>query len=1483
MDLGSVFGNIGNFFGFNQKKKKEAQPAPVTRQPLLPTAMQIPRQNTGGVQMPQPFAPTAAPINEAPQLGGVKLSTFSDEDRKTADKIVKKGGDPSTFLVAANKATVAKNKAEYDNSAFGLVANTAGTVVKDLAQATARVPETIFRSALLEPLVGNATRSREQAVNTDSAENTGIRSFLYGNEPVQSYQSQGRDFQAGVNDFTDNKTLANAAVIAGPALAALDLFTGGKGKASVTAARRGLEAIPARVESKVDDLMAGTTIPESQVRKYGWPESQIEDNLGREKLPEINQAPPREPGNPITSSPTTNKAPAITSANPNFVKPTTITQPQPFDIGTGQAPNTPPQLGGVAPLRAPEPAPVVNQAQLADEQAIQDIIDQAAVRPPVAPPEVISAPVETPLMAQSRAAANEAPPISPEIIAEAVQAERAAQAPTEAIADGLGKITRGSVIDGSINTPDGIGSMLSRVETAAQNESTAAGSSLEDIISKGQKVWQKSKSEKRDLTTREAQELDKSFTPEQQSIYKAYAQEISTLRDRAGFTLDGGQQGEWYGPRQSLSEDGASAEFNPSMVNEIKRNKDQISGGVDEGSLDTSAAPHQQAIQRYANAPDASTRVLVETVETNLDTGAPSGIKVPDEAKQRLEKSMSGIITKRDEALKLEDAGDSKGANKLRGEVEGDVRQAFNDFIDDIPGSGSERRQAINNVKDIRNTYMQTTMQTLSLSNVVNRVADVGAKVVYKATRPLAKGLEKGLSGKYASDAAKASPSVEAGSLNTSKEARKAAKEFSRGTLGREVRDNFMSNMSLAGAGRGLVGKGAAKLEALPRAANSALTQGAGDLSTQNVQRALELGASRPEAASLKTVDDYKKYFGEYINSNNFKQDLDNVRTENNPRIGLAGARGDNMGGGGKLANWASKELDNAVRTNAERAGIKPNRLIDEVNDYVKGNVTGYAGVGTRVLGRVLDSATLGGLRRASKIANSGAENAGAQAAQVAAQGVADTIATYGAAGAAILVTSASAGAIGFTGDQPTYGSSDASANKANNVPPNQWYVNIGDERVYFDPSRPLGAPGVAMNVAGSTATGKNPASAAASAGNQLYNQVGGSSLPETLVNIQTALNPASPEGSKKFASERLQATAAPSTGILNNFANWGDDLKRAPKNFLDDIKANVPFLRGSVPVAKDSRGKDIANSKQISGGSGLFSVAKNTDSAKVKAEDPVGTEINRLQKLSGDVFPTNQNSNATDTKTTEYSELLLDSPLYKDGDDAAKGAYMKEVLAGTKTKEINASLDTPSKQALIEYTLQSDAKRKAWLDDNANAASYYGADYNNAKANSTLTVDDDNLQNKSGKKYKSLRANVNQEVKADKALQLLYEDISPTEWKAMIDPDSEDYDLPTANRLFNYDEARTKAGVSGKSADSSKPKFSQKKAGKGGKGGGGKSDNFAFASLPGSLLGNSAGSGKSGYADNAPTFKPIADLQAPATVVIPKGRNISVKKGIQL
>lgn len=1030
--------------------------------------------------------------------------------------------------------------------------------------------------------------------------------------------------------------------------------------------------------------------------------------------------------------------------------------------------------------------------------------------------------------------------------------------------DELGNITRNAVLDGSVNNPAQHAEIIARTEKAADAAAEAAGDSIENIVRKGQRVWQKSRAEKHDLTTAEAEELVPGFTKEQQSVYKRYAQEITTLRDRGGFSLDGGYQGAWYGPRQSLTELGESAEFDPRMVNEFRRNKDQINDGVTDDMLDISKTPYSQAITRYLNAPDRASQVLTDTVE-NFADGTPRGIKVPDTAKSQLEDSFADIVKDRDAALKLQDSGDVDAAKAAASDINKKIDKAFSDFIDEIPGSGSARRGAVNDVKALRGAYKQTTMATLTLSNVVNRVADQATKLGLVATRPLVRQFNKTFTSYFAKRAK--SVGGEVNPLNLSKEAKQAAKNFSRGTLWREIKDNFHANMTLAGAGtKNPIAKALAKIDTAINASGAASTQ-AGDISTQIAQRVFEIGLSRPGAKGLKTTAEYEKYLASYVNSTEFKHDLDIVNRDLLPRIGLAGGN-EGSRQGGSIAKFMSS-IDNAPRNLGVKMGVsRDNRVLNEATDYWKGNITGYAGVGTRVMGPIMN-AMAGGVpkfRKAIKLAESGDETAVAQATSMAAQSVADAVAFYGTGAAAALAAIYGKNVIGFTGAQPTIGSSDSAYNKSHNIPANQWYLNIGGKRLYFDPARPFAGPGVAADLAGGAVTGKNPLKVAQNTATQVYNQAGGSSLPETLSNLTTFMSPSSPEYDRTYAGKQLQATLAPATGVLNNIGNFTDSVKRAPTNFVEDIKANLPGLRQSVPAAKDAQGNEIPNSKRISGGSSIFSVADNPNNSEAEGGTALGSELSRLQAKYGNVFPTTQNTNASNANVQTLAGDLLNTPLYKNASDDDKAAMLKDALGGSKFKDISTDIDTPYREALIQTKLLGADKTKVWLDDNDNNYNYQHALWANGEANDTLDADDKRITKTGSLAQKVAIADVRKKYNVPEDVLGAYEDLTKAQFNALAD------DSDMKKQLIAYDQALVKAGLSSK--------FQNSKGGYGSTSGSGRKS-FVFADLPQSLI--TAKDSTKSYEKAQSLFKAPASLQVPTVANIPKGRTISVKKGVQL
>ena len=80
---------------------------------------------------------------------------------------------------------------------------------------------------------------------------------------------------------------------------------------------------------------------------------------------------------------------------------------------------------------------------------------------------------------------------------------------------------------------------------------------------------------------------------------------------------------------------------------------------------------------------------------------------------------------------------------------------------------------------------------------------------------------------------------------------------------------------------------------------------------------------------------------------------------------------------------------------------------------------------------------------KAVEQAGKGDAAASARATQIAAQSISDAVAAYGTIGASLVLAKIAPDVIGFTGAQPVSGSSDSAYNKSEQIPANQWYINL--------------------------------------------------------------------------------------------------------------------------------------------------------------------------------------------------------------------------------------------------------------------------------------------------------------------------------------------------------------------------------------------------------------------------------------------------------
>ena len=388
-----------------------------------------------------------------------------------------------------------------------------------------------------------------------------------------------------------------------------------------------------------------------------------------------------------------------------------------------------------------------------------------------------------------------------------------------------------------------------------------------------------------------------------------------------------------------------------------------------------------------------------------------------------------------------------------------------------------------------------------------------------------------------------------------------------------------------------------------------------------------------------------------------------------------------------------------------------------------------------------------------------------------------------------------------------------------------------------------------------------------------------------------------------------------PGSGLLSTAARATDDVKRDTKdpNALAEIgnkvKVGLPGLRNTLDEKTDTFGEPVKDTKW----NALFYVAKGSESS------PVTAELNRLHKDAGlEAFPVNNKyevkdadgnaldlsssqrramDNAVKKEKAQNAEVLMSTDTYKKASDQEKKDMLTKLysldssavaskwakdngIANVKdtAETVNNSLELSDKQAILESKVQGDKKDK-WLENNDNAANYYRADYNNAKANNTLTDKDENLNEKAGKKYKMISAQVDKDFGADQELKRLYSAIGSSEIKKYFNLDSDMYNPKLGERLLAFDQVRTDKGVSRNSNFSDRPKYNAVKARGGSRSGsGGKAKGY---NLPTSLL--------SGKSNSAPAIKRGERLFKTPTLVSTaektKSRipNISVKKGIHL
>lgn len=382
-----------------------------------------------------------------------------------------------------------------------------------------------------------------------------------------------------------------------------------------------------------------------------------------------------------------------------------------------------------------------------------------------------------------------------------------------------------------------------------------------------------------------------------------------------------------------------------------------------------------------------------------------------------------------------------------------------------------------------------------------------------------------------------------------------------------------------------------------------------------------------------------------------------------------------------------------------------------------------------------------------------------------------------------------------------------------------------------------------------------------------------------------------------------------PVSGLQSTIGRATDDSDRSVEgdNFFDNIIKQVQkqsMFRGGLDEKTDAFGDPIKNDRWSS----LFYVKSGSE------DTPVTAELSRLAEAGVEAFPKNtqgenrnytlkgadglkidlpqskQNdlNNAIKRDKSKQAELMMSTDEYKKASDERKAELLRSAysldsshvaakwasdngIEGVKSRDtnINDNISTEGKKALMTYQTigDGDAKKK-WLENPKNASDYWNAQYDNKAANGTLTEDDKSLRSMNNLAYKALAAKVNYQVKADPATIQAYSEYTYKQWAALAD------DNPLKAKLWALDQARAKAGVSGRSDDKNMQKY-VKAGGTGGRG----STKFSIPSIASGSGGGSTESQK--YIAISPLRNSPIPKVAKATPK--KRRSISVSRGVKL
>ena len=1023
----------------------------------------------------------------------------------------------------------------------------------------------------------------------------------------------------------------------------------------------------------------------------------------------------------------------------------------------------------------------------------------------------------------------------------------------------LGTIAQKAIIDG-----DDLSTLNTRIETAAMARADAEGLNWEKIARQVDIANRKMQANKGVKKTFDY-DADVKLTKAEESLYRDVLEEMNTLRNRVDPKLLGDGNQPFYVPRQLADE-----EFNPSLVNEIRRSK---SGGLETDEVDYTFKPINEYIKRYSDAPTAMTDNFVESIENVVTKNGdvkPTGVKVSEQTRRKLQKGSEDYIAKQDDVARALARGDDVEADRLIKEADKSFDNTFKDVFKDIHNSPGNSRKAVENLKSTRMPYIQSSIRSNMFTNVVNRLWDQAQKGIVQG------GDRAFLRGRLQKAQAKSGDVTFA----TSKPDWKLANDLAKGSLSSRLGRDFKTSVRLETASaKTPLGKALKFVDSVYRAGSTAWT-GAGDLVHNATRLTNAAMIQKARNAGITDAGKIRDYVIKSRNTPEYKNLLADMENQyagyvSLPRYRTAAEQGDHR------YIQALSKLDNSIKSAITSRGGNA-RLASELNDLILPPTTGFAAATARVGAKGANAMALGipGFRSGLKMLQSGAPNAQAIGTLKMARSIIDGVGAGGVyAGGLYLGLNGN-----WTGSYPS-DPNEAARWEQQGITPNTLRIPLPDgQTLQIEPGRVLGVLGLPLVIptviGNAIREGVDPIDALGQAVDgtlgQFINNFGVDALSDSIVDLTNLVKGSDfeKERAQRNLMNRLGFTLAnsvtPAAGIQNNVANVLDENKRDTSgSVVDTVLSRNPFTRQGVDVRLDSQGNPVRNNARL-GGSQSITVANDRPEESSSATD-MQKEISRLAQLGFEVTPSKRNTNAADNGTANsIASTLLSDPLYTSLSDEEKGETMKELLAGTKTKGINNDLDDTSKLALAKYSLLGSDKGDAWKSDSIeNFANYSLAKYENEVLNGTIdkasTENDD--QTIGSLRYNALVGQVLTQLGTSNDDWNAYQSISKTKFNAMA-PDN-----PTRKALEALDRQLVGAGLPSK--------FQNSKGGYGSGSGSGGGRSFPVASSSVSKAAKSSFSQPKGLKPsfNTSLVKPLGIGEASESVK----RKITVKRGVQL